>query len=77
MKIEVRLYANLRAYGPTKGSVSFLDVPENCLIEELLESLRIPDDVEKIVLINGRQAAEDSRLREGDKVVLFPPAAGG
>lgn len=77
MKIEVRLYATLRTYGPSGETVSILDVPEKGTVHELLDRLGIPDDVERIILLNGRPAAEDSTLKEGDRVVLFPPAAGG
>ncbi|HDR14916.1 MAG TPA: MoaD/ThiS family protein [Desulfobacteraceae bacterium] len=77
MKIEVRLYATLRAYGPSEETSSILDVPENSTIQELLQMLGIPDDVERIVLINGRPAAGGSELNDADRVVLFPPAAGG
>lgn len=77
MKIEVQLYATLRAYGPSKEATSMLDVHVNCTIQELFEMLMIPDNVESIVLVNGRPAAGESRLKEGDRIVLFPPAAGG
>lgn len=77
MRIEVQLYATLRAYAPSKDAESRLDVPVNFIVKELLEMLNIPDYFESIILIDGRPAAGDSRLKEGDRVVLFPPAAGG
>lgn len=77
MRIEVHLYATLRAYAPSKDAESMLDVPVNFTVKELLELLMIPGNFESIILINGRPAAGDSRLKEGDRVVLFPPAAGG
>ena len=29
------------------------------------------------VLVNGRHAKEDTQLADGDRVILFPPIAGG
>jgi sulfur carrier protein ThiS len=77
MKIEVRRYATLRAYGPSRETASILEVPEKATVHEVLVRLGIPDKVQRIVLVNGRPATEDSGLKEGDRLVLFPPAAGG
>ena len=77
MKIEVCLYATLRRYGPSEQAPLTLDVPEGFRIFQVLEILSIPSGEEKVILVNGRPAEENSLLKDGDRVVLFPPVAGG
>ena len=54
-----------------------IDLTEGDQVTQVLEILRIPPEVEKVILVNGRPAQRDFILNEGDKVVLFPPVAGG
>ncbi|NSW85704.1 MAG: MoaD/ThiS family protein [Syntrophobacteraceae bacterium] len=77
MRVEVRLYATLRRFGPEDNAPVILDVPEGTRLIHVIESLGIPDDVEKIVLVSGRPAEPDSVLNDGDRIVMFPPVAGG
>ena len=77
MKIEARLYATLRRYGSPQEAALTLDVPAGCRVAQVLEMLSMPAEVEKVILVNGRPAEEGSVLHEGDRVVLFPPVAGG
>jgi sulfur-carrier protein len=77
MKVEVQLYATLRKYGPSREGPLIMDLSEGEGVARVLEVLGVPLHVEKVILINGRPAEPDSLLRDGDKVVLFPPVAGG
>jgi sulfur-carrier protein len=77
MKVEVQLFATLRKYGPSCEGPLAVDLSEGDAVVKMLEALRIPHDVEKVILVNGRPAEPDTVLREGDKVVLFPPVTGG
>jgi sulfur-carrier protein len=77
MRVEVQLYATLRKYGPSRDGPLIMDLAEGDCVARMLEVLGVPPDVEKVILINGRPAGPDSVLRDGDKVVLFPPVAGG
>lgn len=77
MKVEVRLYATLRKYGPPQEGPLVMALIEGDQVARLLEILGIPPEVEKVILVNGRPAQRDSILNEGDIVVLFPPVAGG
>ena len=54
-----------------------MDLIEGDQLARVLEILGMPPEVEKVMLVNGRPAQLDSILNEGDKVVLFPPVAGG
>jgi molybdopterin converting factor small subunit len=45
---------------------------------QLVRSLGIPDDLPRMILVNGLDAVlEGTLLRDGDVVSVFPPLAGG
>jgi sulfur-carrier protein len=75
----VHLTATLRTYLPvgTAGDNIVLDVPEGATVDQVVHSLRIPSELERLTVVNGRDAAPDQPLSEGDVLSLFPPLAGG
>jgi molybdopterin synthase sulfur carrier subunit len=79
MKVTVRLFATFRDFLPQHAvrSALQLEVEEHRSVKAVLKALRVPDDLPRIVLINGLHAAEDSLLTEGDIVSVFPPLIGG
>ncbi len=77
MKIEVKLFATLRCYGPPQQTPLNLDMPEGSRVSHVLEALSVPTEAEKVITINGRPADENSVLHDGDKLIFFPPVAGG
>lgn len=79
MEIEVKLFATLRDYLP-KGSSRFsckMEIDDHTRVEEILSRLNIPEDMPKIILINGTHAKKDQELKDGDVLSIFPPVAGG
>ena len=79
MPIEVKLFATLRDYLP-KGSGRFscsLEIAGHTRVKDILDRLKIPEDVPKIILVNGIHGKADQLLKEGDVVSIFPPVAGG
>lgn len=79
MKIEVRLFATLATYLPEEsdGRSATLEVPDGGTVADVVRSLGIPDDMSFVTMINGRDAALDQPLVDGDVLSLFPPLAGG
>ena len=80
MKIELRLFASLSQYRSRESDSKLLqtmEIPEGSTIGSLIEFLGIPPDTVKIVFINGIHAHVDDIIREGDRVGIFPPIAGG
>ena len=79
MKVAVHLTATLRTYLPpgTRGDRVVLDVPDGTTVEQVVHSLRIPSELERLTVVNGRDAAPEQRLVEGDLLSIFPPLAGG
>ena len=78
MKIELRLYASLRVYMPEVNSTTVIvDIGQGTRIRELLEQFKVPTDSAKIIFLNGVHAKGDEILKEGDRIGVFPPIAGG
>jgi molybdopterin converting factor small subunit len=79
MEIEVKLFATLRDYLP-KGSSQFsykMEVEGPCQIQDIISRLKIPEEMPKIILINGVHGKKDQILKDGDVISIFPPVAGG
>jgi sulfur-carrier protein len=74
MRIKVRLYASLRGNHPAEETI---EMPQGAMVSGLMEILGIPESTVTLVFINGRHAASDTELHEGDSVGLFPPIGGG
>jgi sulfur carrier protein ThiS len=54
-----------------------MDVHEDETVQALMQTLGVPDDLPKIVLVNGQHAGEGRWLTDGDIVSVFPPLIGG
>lgn len=80
MLIHVKLYASLRRYRPdvALGQAFTCRVPKGTTVGQLLsDELRLPPEEVAITLVNGFQTDRLQPLSPGDKVVVFPPVAGG
>jgi len=79
MKVKVQLYAILAKYLPTNANnkTAILEVAEGTSVQGVLSELKIPENMPKILLVNGRNAELDRLLAEGDTLSIFPPIAGG
>ena len=79
MIVTVRFLATFRDFLPRHANRSGLqlDVHERATVQALMKALRVPDELAKIVLVNGQHASEDSFLTDGDIVTVFPPLIGG
>ena len=79
MEIEVKLFATLSDYLP-KESDRFsckMSIDGHTRIQDILLRLNIPEEMPKIILVNGVHGKNDQVLKEGDVVSIFPPVAGG
>jgi len=77
VKVDVQLLGPLSRFSPTENEKFQLDVEAGGTVAQLLEKIKLPEDVEKVVLVNGVRSNLSSRLAEGDDVFIFTPAAGG
>ena len=76
MKINVRLLFDLKQHSPTGEPEFNLDL-KHATVAELLNQLGIPIKLRKVVLVNGRPAHPEQKLRDNDLLVVFPPVTGG
>jgi molybdopterin synthase sulfur carrier subunit len=74
MRITVRLYATLReGHSPEES----LQLPPGATVALVMRELAVPETVVTLIFVNGRHAALDTALSDGDNVALFPPIGGG
>lgn len=74
--ITIKLFSTLCYY--TRGGKEFsLRRHPNMQAQEVLNILKIPHTVERVILVNGRYSEPDKELSPNDIVILFPPMAGG
>jgi len=79
MEITVVLYATLTKHHPEgKGNQPFaVELPEGSRIEDLLDHLGVDKDEAKQAFIRHKKRPWDYPLKDGERVALFPPVAGG
>ncbi len=77
MNVSVRLFADFKQYSPQRSEEIELALSPGQNVAQVLVELNIPPQKPKVVLLNGRPAQDDDSLREGDKLVIFPPVEGG
>jgi molybdopterin converting factor small subunit len=78
VEVEVAVFAGLRRkIRRGRGGPFSVALEERADIAGLLRTLGIAPRLTKIIMVNGRHAGLQKRLREGDHVDIFPPVAGG
>lgn len=79
MKIVVALYATLSQYLPkgSQGHKATMECADGVTVGQVIDQLGIPRPRPTMVLVNGLRVGEDTSLKEGDILALFPPLAGG
>lgn len=74
MKITVRLFATFRE---GREKVQIMELAEDTIPLDIVNSLNIDKSQVAILLINGRDGSLNSILKDGDIISLFPPVGGG
>jgi molybdopterin converting factor small subunit len=79
MKVQVKLYSVLADHMPKEvsGNSCMMELPDGTTLNDIVGQLRVPVDDIKIMFINGIHAKGPEILKEGDRVGIFPPVAGG
>jgi molybdopterin synthase sulfur carrier subunit len=79
MNVDLAMFAYLADYQPDGAGgrhARTLDLPDNATVAELVRRLELPNEP-RIVFVNGRHAPESRALKQGDRLAIFPPVAGG
>jgi len=77
MMVNIQLLGYLAKYSPTGKEIFKQELDPGATVGQLLEKIKFPLDVEKMVLVNGQQSNPSIRLADADEVFIFAPAAGG
>lgn len=79
MKIETLLYASLGTLAPDKkpGSPFHVNLKQGATVRDALDEVGIPPTIPLIIFVNGRHSRLETDLKDGDRLALFPPVAGG
>ena len=79
MRVEVCLFATLGRYLPpgASGDRVTIEVPDRTTVGQVMTALHIPDDLDRLQVVNGRDAVPEQILKDGDVLSAFPPLAGG
>jgi molybdopterin synthase sulfur carrier subunit len=77
--IQLALFAKLSSRHPVPGAgrrALPYSVPDHATLGQLITEIGLEDE-QRITFVNGRHAADDLELADGDRVAVFPPVAGG
>lgn len=77
--IQLALFAFFSSRHPVKGagrSACPVEVAAGMTLGGLVDEIGLTEEP-RITFVNGRHAADDVVLAEGDRVAIFPPIAGG
>ncbi len=79
MAVFVTLSTTLRSHVPGYDPVAglTLDLPPAADAAALAQTLGLPLDAVKVVMVNGRRAPLAAPLADGDRVAYFPAVGGG
>ncbi len=76
MNIKVKFFADLRN---RFGKESACRLPEGSTIADLFKQVELPEELTRIVLVNGKSIEGNMNygLCDKDTVSIFPPVGGG
>ncbi|UYL07630.1 MoaD/ThiS family protein [Bdellovibrio sp. SKB1291214] len=74
MKAHIRLHDDLNEYLPSiyKNREITFQCFQLTTLQEVIESLNVPISAMGLILVNGESASIQDRLKEGDRVSVFP-----
>ena len=81
ISVTVKIHHGFKKFLPAgmkTGDPLEISLEENTAVGDLLRNkIKLPVDMPKLILINGLHSKERQTLKDGDKVSLFMPMAGG
>lgn len=78
MIVNLKFFAGLREFLPPDGESPYpAELQEGATVADVFRAFGVPLEKPRIILVNGRHAAPDQVLADGDLLSVFPPVAGG
>ncbi len=77
MEVIVRLFATLRDLLPENKKMETIEIKTGSTVNDVAKYYNISPEASLIIKVNGRHAARDTVLEDGDRVGIFPPVGGG
>jgi len=77
MKVKVELQAYLEQYSPNGNDLFDYELPEDARVQDLVVKLGMPAELASVIIVGNTNADPAHTLKEGDRVTLIPPLAGG
>ena len=79
MNIKLELAGSLKKFikSPDNGSKINLNVENNSKVSDIVNQLNITKEYIALVTVNKKVSDFNSKLKDGDRVVFYPPIAGG
>ena len=78
MNVQVNLYATLALQTTKQGSgADLMEIEDGTSIGDILDRLGVSRDAPKIIFVNGIHADLETIPKDGDRIAVFPPIAGG
>lgn len=74
MRIKIKLFASLRA---GRFDSADRDLQAGSAVRDALREIAVPEKEAHIIFLNGRHAALDAALKDGDALSVFPLIGGG
>ena len=77
--VNVKLFATLRRYYPNYDPEKGIDVKveDGSTIEKLIQTLQLPGNEARVILINGKSKMTTDIIEDGDQINIFTPLGGG
>lgn len=77
MQVTVELLGPLREHLAGNDSTTSLDVPSGATVVSVIQALGIPASQSWNASIDGKLVYNETLMKDGDRMMVFPPIAGG
>ena len=81
ISVSIKIHHGFKPFLPAglkTGEPFEVSVADNTAVGDLVrDKIKLPSDMPKMILINGLHSKDQQALKDGDKISLFMPMAGG
>ena len=77
IEVEPRSYLLDFIKDRSNGKILKISLEENARVLDVLKIIGVPQEKVHLVIINDTVSSIDSSLKDGDRVIFYPPLMGG